>query len=69
VKGMARGKPKAPKPAAKQKTKRRTGLPAESSITGVDDFRTGNKVLRVIHTNERDAYDPDPPATTLPPEK
>ena len=34
-----------------------TGMPALDSITGVDEFRKGKKVLRIIHTNEVDEYD------------
>jgi len=41
----------------------RTGMPAQDSITGVDQYRKGKKVLRIIHTNERDAYDADPGKT------
>ena len=35
----------------------RRGMPAKDSITGVDTFKRGGKVFRVIHTNEVDAYD------------
>ena len=39
----------------------RTGMPAVDSITGVDEFRKGKKVLRVIHTTEVDEYERMPP--------
>jgi hypothetical protein len=42
----------------------RTGMPAKDSITGVDTFKRGGKVFRVIHTNEVDAYDEGPPSKT-----
>ncbi len=35
----------------------RTGMPAPDSITGVDEYRKGKKILRIIHTTERDEYD------------
>jgi hypothetical protein len=38
----------------------RAGMPALDAITGVDEFRTGKKVLRIIHTNEVDEYDQVP---------
>ena len=38
----------------------RTGMPALDSITGVDEFRTGKKVFRIIHTTEVDEYEPAP---------
>lgn len=38
----------------------RTGMPARDSITGVDQYGSGKKALRVIHTTERDAYDEVP---------
>jgi hypothetical protein len=41
----------------------RAGMPAQDSITGVEQFGTGTKALRIIHTKERDAYDPIPPPT------
>lgn len=37
-----------------------TGMPALDSITGVEEFRKGKKVFRVIHTNEVDAYEQAP---------
>ena len=47
---------------AKSKTKKqRTGLPRPESVTGVETFTSGKRVLRIIHTNETDAYDPAPP--------
>jgi hypothetical protein len=36
-------------------------MPAQDSITGIDQYGSGRKVLRIIHTNERDAYDAIPP--------
>jgi hypothetical protein len=36
-------------------------MPAQDSITGVDQYGSGKKVLRIIHTTERDAYDDAPP--------
>jgi hypothetical protein len=39
----------------------RTGMPALDSITSVDEFRKGKKVLRIIHTKEVDEYEPAPP--------
>ena len=68
---MARSKPQ-PKPQQKAKTKLkpRMGLPAPESITGIEEHQTSKGVLRIIHTNERDEYDPpepkDAPATTPP---
>jgi hypothetical protein len=38
----------------------RAGLPALDSITGIDEFRRGKKVFRIIHTNEVDAYEQVP---------
>ena len=35
-------------------------MPALDSITGVEEFRKGKKVFRVIHTNEVDAYEQAP---------
>ena len=37
-----------------------TGMPSMDSVRGVDEFKRGNQVLRIIHTNERDEYDPVP---------
>jgi len=34
-----------------------TGMPALDSITGVDEFKKGKKILRIIHTNEVDEYE------------
>jgi hypothetical protein len=34
-----------------------TGMPALDSITGVQEIREGNKVRRIIHTNEIDEYE------------
>ena len=34
-----------------------TGMPALDSITGVDEFKKGKKVFRIIHTNEVDEYE------------
>jgi len=34
-----------------------TGMPALDSITGVDEFKKGKKIFRIIHTNEVDEYD------------
>jgi hypothetical protein len=39
----------------------RAGMPMRDSITGVDEVKTGKRVLRVIHTNEMDEYDQTPP--------
>lgn len=39
----------------------RTGMPAQDSITGVDEFRKGKQVYRIIHTNEVDEYEQAPP--------
>ena len=38
----------------------RAGMPALDSISGVDEFRKGKKVFRIIHTNEMDSYDRAP---------
>jgi hypothetical protein len=38
-----------------------TGMPSLDSVTGVEEFKKGKKVLRVIHTTEADAYDPVAP--------
>ena len=38
----------------------RAGMPALDSITGIDEFRRGKKVFRIIHTNEVDEYEPVP---------
>ena len=35
----------------------RAGMPALDSITGVDEFRKGKQVYRIIHTNEVDEYE------------
>ena len=40
----------------------RTGMPALDSITGVEEFKKGKQVYRIIHTNERDEYEPQPQA-------
>lgn len=66
---MARSKPK--KTAGARRSKKatatlpvdplRAGMPALDSITGVEVFKKGKKVFRIIHTNEVDAYDPAPP--------
>ena len=40
-----------------------TGMPALDSIIGVDEFKKGNKILRIIHTNEIDEYEQVPPKT------
>lgn len=42
-----------------------TGMPALDSIIGVDEFKKGNKILRIIHTNEMDEYERVPPKTKL----
>jgi len=39
----------------------RAGMPALDSITGVDEFRKGKQVYRIIHTNEVDEYEQSPP--------
>jgi hypothetical protein len=39
----------------------RAGMPALDSITGVEEFKKGKKVFRIIHTNEVDEYDEAPP--------
>jgi hypothetical protein len=41
----------------------RAGMPALDSISGVDEFRKGKKVFRIIHTNEMDSYDRAPSKT------
>ena len=38
----------------------RTGMPALDSITGVDEFKEGKKIFRIIHTNEVDEYERAP---------
>jgi hypothetical protein len=38
----------------------RAGMPALDSITGIEEFRRGKKVLRIIHTNEIDEYEQPP---------
>lgn len=38
----------------------RTGMPAIDSITGVEEFRKGEKVYRLIQTNEVDEYEQPP---------
>ena len=38
------------------------GMPALDSVTGVDRIVKGRKVLRIIHTNEVDAYERPPPS-------
>ena len=38
----------------------RAGMPALDSITGVDEFRRGKKVFRIIHTKEVDEYEQVP---------
>jgi hypothetical protein len=35
-------------------------MPALDSITGVEEFKKGKQVYRIIHTNERDEYEPQP---------
>lgn len=35
----------------------RAGMPALDSITSIEEFRKGKKVLRIIHTNEVDDYE------------
>lgn len=35
----------------------RTGMPAIDSITGVEEFRKGKKVRRIIKTSEIDEYE------------
>jgi hypothetical protein len=35
----------------------RVGMPALDSITGVEEFRKGKKVFRIIHTKEVDEYE------------
>jgi len=65
---MARSKPKTKtasrparnKPLSPPLNPLRAGMPAQDSITGVDEYRSGKKVLRIIHTTERDAYDAIP---------
>ena len=60
---MAGSKPKA-KSAARPRRKR-AGLPAPAQIISVDEIKSGNRTLRIIHTTERDEYDP-PPARKTP---
>ena len=36
------------------------GMPALDSITGIDEFRRGKKVFRIIHTNQVDEYEQAP---------
>lgn len=38
----------------------RTGMPALDSITGVKEFHKGDKVYRLIETNEVDEYEEPP---------
>ena len=38
-----------------------TGMPALDSITGVDEYKKGKKILRIIHANEVDEYERVPP--------
>jgi hypothetical protein len=38
----------------------RRGMPAIDSITGVEEFRKGKKVYRIIKTNEIDEYETPP---------
>jgi hypothetical protein len=52
------------KPTAQKKTSDipplnplRAGMPALDSITGVEEFRKGKQVYRIIHTNEVDEYE------------
>jgi hypothetical protein len=62
---MPRAKTKKPrKPTARKKppdtlplNPLRTGMPALDSITGVEEFRKGKQVYRIIHTNEVDEYE------------
>jgi hypothetical protein len=39
----------------------RAGMPALDSIIGVEEFKKGKKVFRIIHTKEMDEYDKAPP--------
>ena len=47
----------------------RAGMPALDSITGVEEFKSGRKLLRVIHTSEVDAYEEPPSKTKNKPRK
>lgn len=66
---MPQAKRKKTASAAVKKTSRtspplnplRAGMPALDSITGVDEFRKGKQVYRIIHTNEVDEYEQPPP--------
>ena len=42
----------------------RTGMPALDSIIGVDEYKKGKQVYRIIHTNEIDEYEQVPPKST-----
>jgi hypothetical protein len=41
----------------------RAGMPAQDSIIGVEEFKKGKKVYRIIHTNEVDEYEQPLPKT------
>jgi len=38
-------------------------MPAQDSITGMDEIKKGKKTFRIIHTNEVDEYERIPPKT------
>jgi len=60
TKTKSASRPARKKPAPPALDPLRAGMPAQDSITGVEQYGTGSKALRIIHTSERDAYDPDP---------
>jgi hypothetical protein len=60
-KGKA-ARPRKKAPASPPLDPLRVGMPALDSITGVDEFKKGKKVFRIIHTNEVDEYELPPPA-------
>ncbi len=41
----------------------RAGMPALDSITGMDEFKSGKNVFRIIHTKEVDGYEKAPPTS------
>ena len=59
AKGKKANLPAIPKPAGDipRLNPLRAGMPAKDSITGVDEFRRGKQVYRIIHTNEVDEYE------------
>ena len=63
AKGKKTNRPATPKPVgdATDLNPLRAGMPAKDSITGVDEFRRGKQVYRIIHTNEVDEYEEELP--------